>query len=92
MEIIKKDILLCELCNNYKGTAEEKYNGKVPVYCACMVEEERIKYGMCKTFCMLCPNGDKFYWKPISNHYESDGKLWHTPYFCDPHLNRINIK
>jgi hypothetical protein len=81
MEIITKNIELCVECNNYKGTVEEKHNGKVPVYCTCTLEEERIKYNGWRSPCMICPNGNKFFWTPISSHYESDGKWWHTPYF-----------
>jgi len=89
MKLVKIDIQLCEMCNNYKGTVIEKYNGEVPVYCACKVEEERIKYGYCKTLCMLCPNGDKFWWKPISDHKGADGKMCHVPYFYG-HLFKMN--
>ena len=35
MEITKKEITLCSKCNNWKGVVEEKYNGLVPVHCAC---------------------------------------------------------
>jgi len=92
MEIITKDIQLCALCNNYRGSVEERYNGKVPVHCACTLEEEKIKYGGWRSPCMICPDGDKFWWTPISNHIESDGESWHTPYFFGPALNRINKK
>ncbi len=87
MEIIKKEIELCVVCNNYKGFVKEKYNGHVPVYCACGLEEEKRKYGGWRSPCMICPDGDKLWWIPISNHYEADGE-WHTPYFAGPHLNR----
>lgn len=88
MTLKKIDIRLCKECNNYRGSVAEKYNGNVPVYCACQVEEERVKYGYCKTLCLLCPDGDKFWWKPISNHKEADGKMWHTPYLYGPRLNK----
>jgi len=93
MEIITKDIQFCVLCNNYRGSVEEKYNGKVPVHCACTLEKEQIKYGRWRSPCMICPNGKKFWWTPISDHKEPDGKWWHTPYFGGPHpnsLTRIN--
>jgi len=88
MEIIKKEIELCVVCNNYKGFAHEKYNGHVPVYCACGLKKEKIKNDAWKSPCMVCPNGDKLWWTPISNHYEADGTWWHTPYFGGPPLNR----
>lgn len=71
--------------------AEEKYNGEVTVHCACTLEEERIKYGHWRNPCMVCPNGEKLFWTPISSHKESDGEWWHTPYFGAPPLNKVNI-
>ncbi len=88
MEILKKEIKLCEKCNNYNGFVEEKYNGNVPVHCACGLKEEKIKYGHWRSPCMISPNGDKLWWTPISDNLESDGKWWHTPYFSGPPLNR----
>ena len=88
MEIIKKHIHLCPVCNNYRGTVEEKYNETVLVHCVCTLEKERMNYGTWRSPCMVCPNGDKFWWTPISNHKESDGKWWHTPYFFGPSLNK----
>lgn len=81
MEITNINIQLCPVCNNYKGLVEEKYNGTVRVYCACDLKDR-------KSPCMVCPNGDKFWWIPISNHKDADGQLCHAPYFYGPTLNR----
>lgn len=87
MQIIKQDIELCARCDNYHGFVKEKYNRYVPVYCACDLKEEKRKYGSWRSPCMISPNGDKLWWVPISEHKESDGKWWHTPYFEAPKLN-----
>jgi hypothetical protein len=42
MEIISKDIQFCSECNNHRGFVEEKYDGKVPVHCACTLTEKKI--------------------------------------------------
>lgn len=81
MEITKKDIKFCALCNNYTGTVEEEYNGTVPVHCACGLTEEKAKYGKWRSPCMICPNGEKFYWVPISDYKRADGSWCHVPYF-----------
>jgi len=91
MEIIKKEIELCVVCNNYKGWVDEKYNERVPVHCACSLEEEKIKYGSWRSPCMISPNGDKLWWIPISDHFGADGKWWHTPYFGGPRLNQKGV-
>lgn len=88
MEILKKEIELCEKCNNYTGFVKEKYNGYVPVYCDCSLKEEVKKNGGWRSPCMVSPDGDKLWWTPISNHFEDDGKSWHTPYFGGPTLNK----
>ena len=88
MEIRKKEIELCVKCSNYKGWAEEKYNGTVPVHCRCSLEEEKIKYGHWRSPCMISPNGDKLWWIPISDHKEEDGRWWHTAHFAGPALNK----
>jgi len=82
MEIITKDVWLCSSCGNYRGLVKERYNEEVPVHCVCTLEEEKIKYGKWRSPCMICPNGDKFFWMPISYHKEADGKTWSTPYFA----------
>lgn len=87
MEILKKEIELCERCNNYSGFVKEKYNGYVPVYCACELRKQRDKYGAWRSPCMISLNGDKLWWTPISDHKKSDGKWWHTPWFGGPGLN-----
>lgn len=79
IEIISKDIQLCTKCNNYRGSIEEKYNGKVPVHCACTFKEEKIKYGQVRSPCINCPNGDIFCWVKGTNFKTSDGKTYH---FC----------
>ncbi|MCX6756252.1 MAG: hypothetical protein NTX85_02855 [Candidatus Nomurabacteria bacterium] len=88
MEIIKKDIQLCSKCDNYRGIVEERYNGKVPVHCACDLELERINYGKWRSPCMISPNGDKLWWTPISEHKHADGRWYHTASFAGPKLNR----
>jgi len=86
MEIITKEIWLCGSCGNYRGSVQEKYNGKVPVHCGCTIGNRS------RDPSMICPNG-KFFWTPISYHKEADGKTWSTPYFApvEP-LNKINKK
>jgi len=89
MEIITKDIKFCALCNNYRGSVEEKYNGKVPVHCACTLEEEKIKYGHWRSPCMICSNGSKFWWIPISDHKVLTGLIKiinrRLRCYCDTH-------
>lgn len=95
MEILATNIAFCFECNNHRGSVEEKYNGTVPVHCACDLTRERELYGKWRSPCMMCPNGKKFYWVPISDHKEADGEWWHTPYFGGPAPNsktRINPK
>ena len=79
IEIITKDIRLCEKCNNYRGSIEEKYNGTVPVHCVCTLKEERIKYGQVRSPCINCPNGDIFCWVKGTNFKKPDGEMYH---FC----------
>lgn len=92
MEIIIKDIKLCEKCNNYRGIVEEKYNGKVPVHCACDLELERINYGKWRSPCMISPNGNKLWWTPISEYKAEDGRWIHVPHFGGPPLNRVRVE
>lgn len=87
MEIIKKEIKLCEDCNNYRGFVDEKYNGKVFVHCDCDLEDEKRIYGKWRSPCMISPNGDRLWWTPISDHLERDGQCRHTPWFGGPALN-----
>jgi hypothetical protein len=91
MKIIKKEIELCVVCNNYNGFVDEEYNGRVPVYCACGLEEEKRKHGSWRSPCMISPNGDRLFWTPISYHKEADGENWNTPYFAGPALNNNKI-
>ncbi len=87
MEIIKKEIKLCVVCNNFRGLVEERYNGEVPVHCACDLEKERMNYGKWRSPCMISPNGDKLWWTPISDHKKADGRWYHVAYFARPALN-----
>ncbi len=88
MEIIKKEIELCVGCNNYKGWVHEKYNGRVEVFCYCTLKENDLKNNGWRSPSIICPNGDKLWWTPISSHYEADDIWWHTPYFGGPPLNK----
>lgn len=78
MEIIKIKTKQCLDCSYYKGYVIEKYNGKVSVVCHCDIISEKAR-GMSPVMIGF-PDG-KFRWKPISNNIESDGKVWHNPYF-----------
>jgi hypothetical protein len=91
LEITNKNIQLCKFCNNYTGTVEEKYNGKVPVHCLCMLKEEKIKYGHWRSPCMVCPNGERLWWTPLSSYRASDGKSY-TRDMCHltPTMNNPN--
>lgn len=93
MKIVKKEIVLCAECGNYKGIVIEMFNGILPVHCACGLKEEKVKYGGWRSPCMICPNGDKFFWTPVSSHKEEDGEIWNIPYYhpVDP-LNKIKVK
>lgn len=57
MEITKKDISWCSKFNNWKGVVEEKYNGLVPVHCACTLSASR--QNGTRNPSMIYPNGDK---------------------------------
>jgi hypothetical protein len=82
MKVEQINIDLCNKCNRWKGNVEEKYNGTVPVYCACAVAKSRNNGTISPS--MICPKRDKFYWTPISEHIEEDGKCCHTPHFAGP--------
>lgn len=74
VEVISKEIWLCEKCNNYRGFVQEKYNGKVPVYCFCVFEEDKAKYGYWKSIRIICPKVDELFWDSCTQHKGSDGK------------------
>lgn len=59
MEVRKINIAFCEKCNNWKGEAEEKYNGLVPVHCACTLSSSQ-KNGT-RSPSMICPKGGANY-------------------------------
>ena len=86
MKILEKYIKQCAECKRFHGWVLEEYNGKVPVHCKCDLQKEVDLHGRWKSPCMICPNGDKFWWTPISDHKEDDGKWWHTPHFAGPAL------
>ncbi len=92
MEILKKEIELCEKCNNYHGFVKERYNGYVPVCCACGLDDQRDRCGGWRSPCMISPNGDKLWWTPISEYKAEDDRWIHVPYFGGPVLNKKNLK
>jgi len=87
MEILEKHIKECQMCKRYSGWVMEKYNGNVAVYCKCDLNRLVAEKKSWKSPCMICPDGHKLWWTPISNHKEADGKWWHTPYFSVPSIN-----
>ena len=91
MKIIKKEIELCVECNSYKGFVKEEYNDYVPVYCKCDLEAEREKGGWMSP-CMVCPNGDKFHWTPISYYKNEAGEFISVPYFSGLLIDRGDCK
>ncbi len=90
MKILKKEIELCEDCNNYKGFVKEEYNDHVPVHCSCGLERERKDHGGWRSPCMICPNGDKLWWTPISYHTIEGGETRSTSHFFGPNMNKRN--
>lgn len=85
MKIISKNITFCEECCNWKGTAEEYYNGVVPVHCYCSLIGSQEKGTRSPS--MICPRGDKLWWTPISEYIGSDGRWYHVASFAGPSLN-----
>jgi hypothetical protein len=88
MEITTRDIKLCKKCNNYRGIVEEKYNGKVSVYCACDLKLVKINDNEGRSPSMVSPDGKKLWWTPISKYKAEDGRLIHVPYFGGPNMNK----
>jgi hypothetical protein len=90
MKIIKQSISLCDKCNNWKGTVEEKHNGLVLVHCACTLSSSQ--KNSTRSPNIICPNRDKLWWTPISEHIAEDGKWYHAAHFAGPTLNKKLIK
>ena len=83
-----KDVQIteCQECGNYRGSAVEKYNGRVPVLCACDLKREWEEHHKFPSPSMICPHGETLWWTPISNYRDKKG--WrHVPYFAGPAMN-----
>jgi len=81
--IISKNIEECPVCKNFKGEIEEKYNGRVPVFCRC--DLYKLKESCPKT-CAISLNGKDIWWKPISNFKDENGQWIHVAHFGGPAL------
>lgn len=72
----------CEVCGKKRGHLIEKYNGLVPVYCICDLQDKEKKLANpCAIFCEGHKLGPRPIWKPISDNRCEDGEWRHTPYF-----------
>ena len=81
--IVSKNIKECSICKNFRGEIEEKYNGRVPVFCRCDLDKLKEK---CPSTCAISLDGKNFWWKPISNFKDENGQWIHVPHFGGPVL------
>ncbi len=81
--IVSKNIKECSICKNFKGEIEEKYNGRVPVFCKCDLNRLKEK---CPNTCAISLDGKDVWWKPISSFKDESGRLIHVAHFSGPAL------
>jgi|GEM_PF-1797058 len=84
MTIDKYYLTVCRKCFIIHGFVEERYNGKVPVLCYCELTDAKGGNISPSILCGYnrCGNGKvEMFWKPISDHKDSSGKMWHVPHF-----------
>lgn len=99
--IVAKYLTRCAVCGRLRGSVMEKYNGVLPVICACRkprppgpVEvKEYVRTGKpSPDLRMLSRANDVLMWSPIADYLGADGRIWHVSYLYgglyDPPLPR----
>lgn len=80
MEILDKNLEKCVDCKRLKGYVDEKYNGRVRVFCYCdfLAKTE----GLFSSPSILSTRYDDLMWTPTTDHIGEDGEWGHTPHFA----------
>lgn len=81
VEFKEIDLTKCEICEDFRGSVIEEYNGKVPVLCRCDRAKIMATTKRYPSPSMYCRDGKVLWWTPLTDHQWSVGQWCHTPHF-----------